>query len=241
MIYGVVLASGKGTRMANQSGKPKQFMLIDDVPVVIYTLSSMLKINKFDKIYLVVSPEYIEYANELVMQYTSDYADKVLVVAGGKERIDSIDNAINKIKEDNKITDNDVVVIHDGVRPFVTEKVLLANIAGARKYGAVVSAVPVSDTLLISNEGEIVDDIPPRKLYYKGQAPDSFKLSLFISLLDKLTAEQRQKLTGTSQVCTLNNYPIHMVLGDDINFKITTKSDYDMAVALVRSINNDKQ
>ena len=99
--------------------------------------------------------------------------------------------------------------------------------------------MPVSDTLLVSNNGIEVNNIPKRSLYYKGQAPDSFNLNLFIDLLEKLTPLERQQITGTSQVCTLNNYPIYMIEGDELNFKITTKSDFAIASSIVKEGNYD--
>lgn len=241
MIYGAILASGKGTRIKSTLSIPKQFMKINNIPTIIYTIRNMLKITRFDYIYLAVPNDYIEYSNNLINEYLKENEkEKIIIVAGGKERMDSIDNIITRITEDKKITEKDIIVIHDGVRPFVTEKILNDSIDGAAKYGAVVAAIPVSDTLLISNEGEIVDEIPKRSLYYKGQAPDSFNLKLFIDLLNKLTDEQRKTITGTSQVCTLNNYPIHMIEGDEVNFKITTASDFIIAENIIKgSENND--
>lgn len=238
MNYGVVLASGKGTRMNGAFSCPKQFVELGGIPIIIYTIRNMIKINRFDYLYIAVSEEYVEYTNDLINKYI-DTNIKIKIVIGGKERMDTIDNVINEIKNNNKINDDDVIVIHDGVRPFVTEKILNDSIAGARKYGAVVAAVAVSDTLLISNNGDTVDSIPNRNLYYKGQAPDSFKLKLFIELLDKIDEEKRKQITGTSQICTLNNYPIHMILGDDINFKITTVSDFEIAKNIIKGGGTD--
>lgn len=235
MNYGAILASGRGTRMKNTYSIPKQFVEIEGIPTIIYTIKNMLKINRFDYIYIAVPEEYLEYTNNIINKYINkENINKLIVVSGGKERMDSIDNIINKIKKDREIKENDIIVIHDGVRPFVTKKILNDSIDSAREYGAVVAAIPVSDTLLISNEGEIVDEIPKRSLYYKGQAPDSFKLKLFIDLLNKLDDNQRKEITGTSQVCTLNNYPIHMIEGDEVNFKITTASDFVIAKNIIK-------
>lgn len=241
MIYGAILASGKGTRVRTTASVPKQFMKINNIPTIIYTIRNMLKVTRFNYIYLAVPNDYIEYCNNLINEYLKEYEkEKIIIVAGGKERMDSIDNIISKITEEKEITEEDIIVIHDGVRPFVTEKILNDSIDGAIKYGAVVCAIPVSDTLLISNEGNVVDEIPKRSLYYKGQAPDSFNLKIFIELLNKLTDEQRKTITGTSQVCTLNNYPIHMIEGDEVNFKITTASDFIIAENIIKgSENND--
>lgn len=234
MNYGVILASGKGTRIKDGCSLPKQFRKINGVPVIIYTIRNMLKIKRFKKIYLVVPTDFLEYTKVLIDECISDSNGFIEIISGGKERMDSIDNAINAIVKNNVINEDDVVVIHDGVRPFVTEKILNESIDSAKKYGAVVAAMPVSDTLLISKKGDKVDEIPNRNIYYKGQAPDSFKLNLFISLLNKLSDEERKKITGTSQVCTLNDYPIYMIEGDEINFKITTSSDFDIAESIAK-------
>jgi len=234
MNYGVILASGKGTRIKDECDIPKQFRCINGIPVVIYPIRSMLDIKRFDAIFVAVPEDYVEYMNNLVNSYFDDKEiEKVIVISGGKERMDSINNVIDSISKNN-IGDEDVVVIHDGVRPFVTDKILNDSIDKAREYGAVVASMPVSDTLLISSEGDKVDDIPKRSLYYKGQAPDSFNIKLFIKLLSNLSEEQKKVITGTSQVCTLNNYPIHMIEGDEINFKITTLSDFTIAEAIAK-------
>ena len=97
------------------------------------------------------------------------------------------------------------------------------------------AAVPASDTMLMSNNGDYVDDIPKRSALFKGQAPDSFNLQKFIELESALSEEQKLIITGTSQVCTLNNYPIKMIPGDEINFKITTDGDLVIAKSLILS------
>ena len=235
MIYGAILASGKGTRIKDGIVLPKQFRELGDMPIIIHTLKRMLKINKFDKIYISVSEEYLEYMKDLIKKHIdSTLSPNIVIICGGKERMDTIDNTINSITKDNGVGEDDVILIHDAVRPFVTEKILNDSIEAAKKYGAAVAAEPVSDTLLISKEGLVVDEIPQRSLYYKGQSPDSFNLKLFIELLSKITPENRAKITGTSQICTMNNYPIHMIPGDEINFKITTASDIVMAKNIVK-------
>jgi len=233
MNYGVILASGKGTRIKDECDIPKQFRCINGIPVVIYPIRSMLDIKRFDAIFVAVPEDYVEYMNNLVNSYFDDKEiEKVIVISGGKERMDSINNVIDSISKNN-IGDEDVVVIHDGVRPFVTEKIILDNIEGARKFGATVTSVPVNDTILLSTDGDYVDRIPIRKTLFNGQSPDSFNLKTFIELENKLTPEQKEIITGTSQVCTLNNYPIKMIEGDTANFKITTDSDLDLAEHII--------
>ena len=240
MNYGIILASGSGTRMKNIN-VPKQYYKINGIPVIIYTMNKLLSTNLFDYIYVAINKQYRELVNSFISEFisTSD-VEKIKIVYGGKERIDTIHNVINEIKK-NVISDNDVIVIHDAVRPFVTEEILVNSIDVARKYGACVASVPIADTVLMSENGDYVDEIPNRRFLYKGQAPDSFNLKRFIELESKLTDKQREVITGTSQVCTMNNYPIKMIPGDDINFKITTDADLEMAKRLILSNGSEKR
>ena len=234
MNYGVILASGSGTRMKNIN-IPKQYYEIDGKPIIIYTLESMLNSDLFDNIYIAINKDYYELVSDYLVKFiSSEEIEKIKIVFGGKERIDTIHNVISEIAKNN-ITKDDVIVIHDAVRPLVTNKILEDSVNSARKYGAVVAAVPVSDTMLMSNNGDYVDSIPNRSLLYKGQAPDSFNLEKFIELENNLTDEQKSMIVGTSQICTMNNYPIKMILGDEINFKITTDSDLVMMKNIILS------
>ena len=225
MNYGVILASCGGNRVKSID-IPKQYYEIEGIPIFIYTLKRMLESNLFDVIYIAIKEEYLDKVSNYIKKFISDDS-KIKIVFGGKERIDTIHNVISEISK-NEINDDDVIVIHDAVRPFVTDKILSDSIHYSRIYGATVAAVPASDTMLISSDGERVESIPKRSLLYKGQAPDSFNLKTFIELENKLTDEQKALITGTSQICTMNNYPIRMIPGDEINFKITTDSDLEI-------------
>ena len=150
--------------------------------------------------------------------------------------MDSIHNVTAAIEADNGINEDDVIVIHDAVRPFVTEKILNDSIDAAAKFGACVCGLPCADTILHSVSGDVVDDIPTRSELFCGQAPDSFRLAHFIRMQEALTPEQRAVITGTSQICTMNGQPIHMIEGDAINFKITTDSD----LLMVRTLLGDR-
>ena len=239
MNYGVILASGVGTRVKSIS-IPKQYFEIDGKPIIIYTLENMLKDNLFDCIYIAINKDYEEILWEYLDNFIDDDdLDKIEIIYGGKERIDTIHNVMEEICK-NDINDDDVIVIHDAVRPFVTEKILRDSIDAARKYGAVVTTLPAVDTMLNSNDGNIVDSIPNRNLLYRGQAPDSFKVNTFIELENNLSDDQKKEITGTSQLCSMNDYPLHMIEGDEINFKITTDFDLKLALYVVREREHEK-
>lgn len=235
MNFAVILAGGVGSRVKNIS-IPKQFVELGGKPVIVYTMENMLKVKKFDCLFIAVHKEWIDFMHELIEKYfDEETAGRIYMTVGGKERIDSIRNVTDAIQEHFKISTTDVIVIHDAARPFVTEKILNDSIDSALKYGAVVAALPASDTILHSYDHEEVAEIPDRNIVFHGQAPDSFRLALFLEMQDNLTEDQKKIITGTSQICTLNGVKLHMVQGDSINFKITTDSDLIMAENLVIS------
>ncbi|MFT3952373.1 MAG: IspD/TarI family cytidylyltransferase [Oscillospiraceae bacterium] len=234
MIYGAMLAGGSGTRVKNAK-VPKQFIEIKGCPIILYTLKNMLAAERFDAIYIAVHKDFLDYMNDAVARLIPQ-KDRVRIVLGGKERIDTIRNVTDAIIADNGLGGDDILVIHDAVRPFVTTKILNDSIDCAIAHGAVVTALPASDTILHSDDKQVVSEIPDRAKVFHGQAPDSFNLKLLIDLQNALTDEQRAVITGTSQICTFNNHPLYMIEGDAINFKITTDSD----LLIVNSIINEQ-
>lgn len=137
MIYGAMLAGGSGTRVKS-SKIPKQFIEIGGKPIIIYTLENMLKVKRFDYIYIAVHKDYEDYMNEQVKKNIPE-SEKVRVILGGKERMDTINNVTTAITNDNGLHDDDVIVIHDAVRPFVTEKILNDSIDCA--YSSILQAL----------------------------------------------------------------------------------------------------
>lgn len=228
MNYAAILAGGTGTRVKSIN-IPKQFVMIGGKPVIAYTINSVLRPGVFDKIYIAVHKDWMDFMNELIKSEFPEAADKIRIVYGGKERMDSISNVTSAISTECGVSQDDVIVLHDAARPFVTERILRDSVSAAAEYGAVVAGMDASDTMLVSESGEEVDNIPERKTIFHGQAPDSFRLQLFLDMLNALTEEQRANITGTSQICTLNGHKLHMIKGDPMNFKITT--DIDLFIA----------
>ena len=120
MIYAQILAAGKGSRMGNVS-MPKQFLTIKNKPILIHTLESFILIEEFDKI-IVSCPElWMEHTQDIIKKYIDD--DRIQLVKGGKERNDTLMNSINFIEENYGLNDDDVIISHDAVRPFVTRRI----------------------------------------------------------------------------------------------------------------------
>ncbi len=228
MNFGVILAGGVGARMGGSL--PKQFIEICKKPIIIYTIEKMLPV--FDRLYIGIHPDYRDYLLNIIQTFNIS-TDKITIVNGGKERINSIENVVNAIWE-NRSEDEDVVVIHDAVRPFVTEELLRNSILTAREYGACVATVPATDTMYVLDEHENIVGFPDRKTIFNGQAPDSFKLNIIKKALDTLTENERKTITGTVQICAAKGYKIKAIKGDYKNIKITTESDIAIAESIIK-------
>lgn len=239
MNYAIILAAGFGTRIKNLD-IPKQYYKINGIPIIMYTIKKFIDLNCFDSIYLTVDKDYQKYMQNLLKEYIKEY-EQINIITGGKERIDSIHNVIKQIDYET-VGSNDIIVVHDGVRPFVTEEIILDSIECAREYGACVTSSPVNDTILQSQNGEYVDNIPIRSTLFCGQSPDTFNLKKFIEMINGLDEKQKSKVTGTSDICTFYDVPIKMIKGNNLNFKITTDADLEIAELLLKKMefNNDE-
>lgn len=226
-----ILAGGTGKRMGDVK-LPKQFLEVCNIPIIILTIKNVIKSNLFNKILIVIHPDWFDYLKELLLNYSIDTSN-IDIVAGGNERLDSIENALNHLKSSTK--DDDIVVFLDAVRPFITEEILKNAVYETKKYSATVAVSPVKDTMIVSENG-IAIDMPDRSKLFHGQAPDSFKFKVIYDSLKSLTPEERKRITGTAQICQTKNIPIHTFLGDEKNIKITTIMDLFLAKAIFKEM-----
>ena len=231
--YAVILAGGTGKRMGNVK-LPKQFLEIQHIPVIILTIQNILKTQLFDEILIVIHADWRDYLKELLLNYHVDTAH-LSIIEGGKERLNSIENALDFLK--GVATAKDIVCFCDAVRPFVTHSILYNAVEETKKYGATVAVCPVKDTMMVV-KNDLVTDMPPRTTLFHGQAPDSFEFKLIYDSVKKLTPAQRQIITGTAQICQLNDIPIHTFMGDERNIKITTIMDMFLANAIYKEMYN---
>lgn len=238
MIFGSILAGGVGARM-DKHNIPKQFIDLCGKPIIIHTIERMLEVNKFDYLFIAIHPEYREYLKNILSQFNLSNNSKIIIIDGGKERIDSVQNVIKAAFAYNH-NEDDIIVLHDAVRPFVSKKILEESIKTAGQYGVCVAAIPAIDTMYFLNEAGEIAGFPDRKNLYNGQAPDSFKLGVLRNSINSLSVEERKTLTGTVQICGAKGYKVKTITGDYKNIKITTENDLVLAEAIMKNeVNNE--
>lgn len=240
MIYAEILAGGKGSRMG-YTEMPKQFLNIGNKPIIVHTLEMFLLNSRFSKIIVVTPKQWVQHTNDLINKYLSkDSYQRICVCEGGTDRNESIMSGIRYIEHNFGIDDDDVIVTHDAVRPFLTHRIIDENIDMAIEHGATDTVIPSFDTIVESKDGDIIADIPRRDYMYQGQTPQSFNIKKLIYLYDSLTKEEKTILTDAAKIFVVKGESVKLVNGEVFNIKITTKYDFKIAKALLNGDSNDK-
>lgn len=233
----VVLAAGSGSRM--KSDVAKQYMSLCGKPLIWYALHAIEESSVIDDCILVTGAEDISYVEqEIVTKYGLRKVDAV--VGGGKERYDSVHEALRVIADDRlKIPNRDgYVFIHDGARPFLTEDILERCYKEVMHSGACVAGMPVKDTVKIADHEGYAAQTPDRSYVWQIQTPQVFDTHLIIEAYDKLMSEKDRlrtegvKITDDAMVVeTFMDTPVKLVKGSYKNIKITTPEDMVTAEA----------
>ncbi|AVQ19849.1 IspD/TarI family cytidylyltransferase [Fusobacterium mortiferum] len=240
MIFGAILAGGTGSRMG-LTNMPKQFLELGDKPIIIHTLQKFLLNLKFDVIYLGVHENWTGYMEDLIEKYIVDEENKnrIKIISGGADRNSTIMNIVEDIEKNYILTNEDIIVTHDAVRPFITSRILEENIEISLKYGACDTVIPAIDTIVVSENNEIIKEIPNRQYMYQGQTPQSFKILELKNLYNELSKEEKEILTDACKIFVIKGKEVHLVRGEISNLKITTQEDYKIAQAMIGVKLND--
>lgn len=236
MIYGAILAGGIGKRMERYS-IPKQFINLGGVPIIVRSLRVFLANEKLDMIYVAVHANWIEYAKKLFNgAFSKEQLLRIRVVSGGKERLDSLTNIISDIVGGVGMKEDDLLICHDSVRPFVRQQMIDDCIEATREYGFALTVVPINDTIHVTGQDkDFIDRTLDRDSLYNGQTPSGFNLLLLNNILNQCSEEEKAKITGTTQLVLKAGHRIKVVKGHTSNFKITTDNDFDLAERIVQS------
>ena len=214
----IVLAGGNGSRM--KSDIPKQYINIEDKPIIYYSLLAMEKSEYIDSVILVTRWEDMDYCkNEIVEKY--GFTKVTNIVVGGSERYLSVYNGLTHAK------DSDYVWIHDGARPCVNEEMLARLNDTVKQFGTAVAGVLSKDTIKIVNSDGEVESTPDRSKLWLVQTPQVFKTSELVQAYNNMmSADNKGNITDDAMVMEhFGALQVHMTEGDYLNIKVTTPED----------------
>lgn len=228
----LIPAAGMGKRMGALINK--QYLQLDGMPIVARTIAAFEQSPLIDVIYLVIPADEIPYCRKHVVE-PYGFRKIAAIVPGGRERQDSVLNGLNAMQD--LVSSDDVVLIHDGVRPLITENMLQESITTARLHDGAVVAVPVKDTIK-TVQNSIIRDTPRRERLWQAQTPQSFRFGIIY------TAHQCAKTDGFSatddaSLIERSGGEVHVICGDYRNIKITTPEDLILARAFLSAMERE--
>jgi len=225
--YAIILAGGLGQRM--DSAVPKQFLELDDKPIIIWSIETFYTSSLFDAIIIAIHPDYHKTLQTLLHEY--NIQTTVTITNGGKTRQQSCYNALCSLQ----CSDNDIVLIHDAARPFITQTMLKNCINTTVQYGACGIYTPVKETIAIIKEDSVVE-VLPRNTICAAQTPQCFYYSIIMDAHKKALADSITDATDDISLVLMAGYPVKAITGNCYhNIKITTTEDIAIAHAIIKN------
>jgi len=223
----IIAAGGRGARFGGELSK--QFVSIEGKPILTHVISRFESCDLVDGIYLVVPKETVQFCLEKCVA-PFQFQKIVKIVNGGEERSDSVYNCLQALDDD-----IDLVLIHDGVRIFVTRKMIEDSIKSAMKHGAAICAIPLTDTIKSISKDLFVKDTHERKDIFCVQTPQAFKASLIKEAYRKAGPSRKELTDDSSFVERFSRNKVKVVNGSTFNIKITSLDDLYTARLFLRA------
>ena len=227
-VFAILPAAGLGTRMAGP--QPKQFLSLDGLPILIHSLRAFAAVERVTAIYVAVRATEMERVEAQVSEY--EFADRVKVVEGGDNRQESVSHALAALPAE----DDDVVLVHDAVRPLIDAATIDRTIDAVIEYGAAIVGLPAVDTIKQverTAHGALITSTIPREYVVLAQTPQGFRYGL----LRKAFAEAMSDgFVGTDEASVVERagLPVAVVHGSQVNLKITQPGDLELAEFYLR-------
>jgi 2-C-methyl-D-erythritol 4-phosphate cytidylyltransferase len=227
-VFAILPAAGLGTRMAGP--QPKQFLALDGVPILIHSLRAFAAVDRITAICVAVRKPEMERVEAQVAEY--GFSDRVKVVEGGDNRQESVVNALSSLHANA----DDVVLVHDAVRPLIDAATIDRTIDAVIQHGAAIVGLPAVDTIKQverTAHGALITSTIPREFIVLAQTPQGFRFGLLESAFAEATADG---FIGTDEASVVERagYPVAVVHGSQVNLKITQPGDLELAEFYLR-------
>lgn len=238
MNIAVIFAGGTGQRMHTKS-RPKQFLELNGKPIIIYTIELFDNHPDIDAIIVVCIESWIPFLKKMIRKFEINKV--VNIVAGGKTGQQSIYNGLCAAEDYSKSKNavNSLVLIHDGVRPLITEDTITNNIRTAKEKGNCITCVPATETFFI-NQSDGSMEIPNRNQCMIARAPQTFYLEEILSAHRKALSEGRHDFIDSCGMMTYYGHRMNTIIGPMENIKITTPTDFFIFRAMVEVHENQQ-
>lgn len=220
MNIAIILSGGVGTRMGINI--PKQYIIVAEKPVIIYSIEKFVNSGLIDAYIIALDGQWKDFVEGYVSKM--GIKEPVMYSVPGETREHTIYNAL-KCAKANGYADDDIVIIHDAVRPMVSKEVIDDCLMGCRDYDAAIATIDVKDTIYMSVADNCITDVPKRSTLHAGQTPEAFKLGKYLKIHDGRTYDEICAVTGGAEFAYRCGLKVYLSKGAEINFKLTTPED----------------
>ncbi|WP_455669616.1 IspD/TarI family cytidylyltransferase [Phocaeicola sp.] len=220
MNIAVILSGGVGTRMG--ADIPKQYIMVGGKPVIIYCIEQFVNSDSIDAFIISLDGQWKSLVEEYILQL--GLKSPVFYSLPGETRQHTIYQAL-KCAVANGFSDDDIVIIHDAVRPLVDKETIDNCLKGCMSYDAAIAAIDVKDTIYVSTEADCITEVPERSVLHAGQTPEAFRLGKYLAIHDCRTYEEISAVTGGAEFAFRCGMKVFLSKGKEINFKLTTPED----------------
>jgi len=227
-VFAILPAAGLGTRMAGP--QPKQFLILDGLPILIHSLRAFASVERITAIYVAVRKTEMERVEAQIAEY--GFAGKVHVVEGGNYRQESVSHALAALPAQ----PDDVVLVHDAVRPLIDAATIERTIDAVLEHGAAIVGMPAVDTIKQverTAHGALITSTIPREFIVQAQTPQGFRVGLLRKAFEEA---MKDGFIGTDEAALLERagHPVAVVHGSPVNLKITQLGDLELAEFYLR-------
>lgn len=233
MTTALIFAGGTGVRM-NTHAKPKQFLELHNKPIIIYTLEHFEKHPDIDNIIVVCLEAWIMELRHQIRRYAIDKVSQI--IPGGKRGDQSIFIGLKALE--GVCAADDIILIHDGVRPLISADLISANIAKVNECGNAITIDHATESTLRMDSGGQITDVPPRWETYHAKAPQSFRYGMILELY-KCASRDGHSIIDSLHLCSVYGVELHTVQSSPNNLKITSPADYYIFRALYEAMENE--
>ena len=223
----IILAGGIGSRMGGPM--PKQFLSLNDKPVIVHTIENFQKNKQVDEIIIVCVKDWIDHLKEILEEYKiSKVTD---IIEGGESGHDSTRNGIFSLK--NKLSEDDFIIIHDAARPILTQAAIDDMLRKKKKKGNASLAIPCYETVIYTDDGKMGNSQLDRSKIMRIQTPQAYKYGPILRLYEKAEAENKHDFIYADLVLIYYGETVYFSRGFTNNIKITRKEDIPLCKALM--------
>lgn len=229
MVYIGILAGGEN--IIFDANLPIQFMHLGEKPLIVHTIEQFMINEVESKLIIVVPSNLVVYSKDLLEKYVD--SSNLYIIEGGKDKSKSVKKVVDFVEDNFGINDDDILISHDAIRPFVTQKIINENIALAQYYNAINTVVPVIDSIIFSEDGVVANEIPKTSKLYAEQTPQTFKLKNLKELISEVPIHIWENEVDLARLFTNSGEDVYLLKGEYSNIKIRTVYDLEVAKSLI--------